>query len=38
MRGDKRRAYRFEDDTEIAHVTGKAVQAGWAMKGAANPW
>jgi protein subunit release factor A len=33
MRGDKRRTYRFQDDTVVDHVTGKAIQAGKAMKG-----
>jgi protein subunit release factor A len=25
MRGDKRRTYRFQDDTVVDHVTGKAM-------------
>lgn len=33
MRGDKRRTYRFQDDTVVDHVTGKSVQASKAMKG-----
>jgi protein subunit release factor A len=28
MRGDKRRTYRFQDDTVVAHVTGKAMKGG----------
>ena len=34
MRGDKRRTYRFQDDTVVDHVTGKSTQASKAMKGA----
>jgi peptide chain release factor 1 len=34
MRGDKRRTYRFQDDTVVDHVTGKSMQASRAMKGA----
>jgi protein subunit release factor A len=33
MRGDKRRTYRFQDDTVVDHVTGKSVRASKAMKG-----
>ncbi|MCV9964496.1 hypothetical protein OIU34_21635 [Pararhizobium sp. BT-229] len=33
MRGDKRRTYRFQDDTVVDHVTGKSMQAKRAMKG-----
>jgi protein subunit release factor A len=33
MRGDKRRTYRFQDDTVVDHVTGKSMQASKAMKG-----
>jgi len=33
MRGDKRRTYRFQDDTVVDHVTGKSTQASKAMKG-----
>jgi protein subunit release factor A len=33
MRGDKRRTYRFQDDTVTDHVTGKSMQASKAMKG-----
>jgi protein subunit release factor A len=39
MRGDKRRTYRFQDDTVVDHVTGKSMQASKAMKGGfANIW
>ena len=34
MRGDKRRTYRFQDDTVVDHITGKSMQASKAMKGA----
>jgi protein subunit release factor A len=34
MRGDKRRTYRFQDDTVVDHVTGRSMQASRAMKGA----
>jgi protein subunit release factor A len=33
MRGDKRRTYRFQDDTVVDHVSGKSMQASKAMKG-----
>lgn len=33
MRGDKRRTYRFQDDTVVDHVSGKSMQASNAMKG-----
>jgi protein subunit release factor A len=33
MRGDKRRTYRFQDDTVVDHITGKSMQASKAMKG-----
>lgn len=33
MRGDKRRTYRFQDDTVVDHVTGKSMLASKAMKG-----
>jgi protein subunit release factor A len=33
MRGDKRRTYRFQDDTLVDHVIGKTMQASKAMKG-----
>lgn len=33
MRGDKRRTYRFQDDTVVDHGTGKSMQASKAMKG-----
>lgn len=33
MRGDKRRTYRFQDDTVVDHVSGKSIQASKAMKG-----
>lgn len=33
MRGDKRRTYRFQDDTVVDHVTGKSMQASKVMKG-----
>jgi protein subunit release factor A len=33
MRGDKRRTYRFQDDTVVDHVTGESMQASKAMKG-----
>lgn len=33
MRGDKRRTYRFQDDTVVDHITGKSLQASKAMKG-----
>lgn len=33
MRGDKRRTYRFQDDTVVDHVTGKSMQASKAMRG-----
>jgi protein subunit release factor A len=33
MRGDKRRTYRFQDDTVTDHVTGKSMQASKVMKG-----
>jgi peptide chain release factor 1 len=33
MRGDKRRTYRFQDDTVVDHITGKSMQAAKAMKG-----
>ncbi|MCZ7860627.1 hypothetical protein O9X98_04340 [Agrobacterium salinitolerans] len=33
MRGDKRRTYRFQDDTVVDHVTGKSMQATKAMRG-----
>jgi len=33
MRGDKRRTYRFQDDTVVDHVTGRSMQASKAMKG-----
>jgi len=36
MRGDKRRTYRFQDDTVTDHVTGKSMQASKAMKGGIN--
>lgn len=36
MRGDKRRTYRFQDDTVVDHVTGKSIQASKAMKGLMN--
>jgi protein subunit release factor A len=32
MRGDKRRTYRFQDDTVVDHVTGKSMQASKAMR------
>jgi protein subunit release factor A len=34
MRGDKRRTYRFQDDTVVDHVTGKSMQTSKAMRGA----
>jgi protein subunit release factor A len=36
MRGDKRRTYRFQDDTVVDHVTGKSMQASKAMRGGFN--
>ncbi|MBY3432575.1 hypothetical protein HFN89_00110 [Rhizobium laguerreae] len=33
MRGDKRRTYRFQDDTVVDHITGKSMQASKDMKG-----
>jgi protein subunit release factor A len=33
MRGDKRRTYRFQDDSVVDHVTGKSMQASKAMRG-----
>jgi protein subunit release factor A len=33
MRGDKRRTYRFQDDTVVDHITGKSMQTSKAMKG-----
>lgn len=33
MRGDKRRTYRFKDDTVVDHATGKSMPASKAMKG-----
>jgi protein subunit release factor A len=33
MRGDKRRTYRFQDDTVVDHLTGKTIQASKAMRG-----
>lgn len=33
MRGDKRRTYRFQDDTVVDHVSGKSIQASKAMRG-----
>jgi protein subunit release factor A len=39
MRGDKRRTYRFQDDTVVDHVTRKSMQASKAMKGfLSNLW
>jgi protein subunit release factor A len=32
MRGDKRRTYRFQDDTVVDHITGKSMQASKAMR------
>ncbi|WP_327211420.1 peptide chain release factor-like protein [Rhizobium leguminosarum] len=32
MRGDKRRTYRFQDDTVADHITGKSMR-GKAMRG-----
>lgn len=32
MRGDKRRTYRFQDDTAADHITGKSMR-GKAMRG-----
>ncbi|MCV9964494.1 hypothetical protein OIU34_21625 [Pararhizobium sp. BT-229] len=36
MRGDKRRTYRFQDDTVVDHITGKSMIASKAMKGTMN--
>jgi protein subunit release factor A len=33
MRADKRRTYRFQDDTVVDHVSGKSMQASKAIKG-----
>lgn len=33
MRGDKRRTYRFQDDTVIDHVTNKSTSCSRAMRG-----
>lgn len=33
MRGDKRRTYRFQDDTVVDHVTGRSIQASKATNG-----
>lgn len=33
MRGDKRRTYRFQDDSVVDHVTGKSARCGDVMKG-----
>ena len=33
MRGDKRRTYRFQDDTVVDHVTNKYEKASKVMKG-----
>ncbi len=34
MRGDKRRTYRFQDDSVVDHMTGKQAKASIVMKGA----
>lgn len=33
MRGDKRRTYRFQDDTVKDHVTGKSAKASTVLAG-----
>jgi protein subunit release factor A len=33
MRGDRRRTYRFQDDTVVDHITGKPMQVSKAIKG-----
>lgn len=33
MRGDKRRTYRFQDDTVVDKVTGNSMRATKAMRG-----
>lgn len=33
MRGDKRRTYRFQDDSVVDHFTGKRAKASVVMKG-----
>lgn len=34
MRGDKRRTYRFQDDSVVDHITGRQAKASAVMKGA----
>lgn len=33
MRGDKRRTYRFQDDTVVDHITGKATSCRQVLRG-----
>jgi protein subunit release factor A len=36
MRGDKRRTYRFQEDTVVDHITGKSMRSSKAVKGTMN--